>query len=188
VISVTPRPRFTPGERTPDTHWIEGWVGPRAGLDAEARRKILCPCRGSNPDRPARTPTLFCLSYRASCYCRKHNIKIHSIKHRFYSRHLACSLDRFLSFAISLVQRKLLTTELTCKMVRHSLIHIAMYNQCKSTDCPISSSRSICKQNSLSYFRLRITLVLRFHNVCISCWSYAEACDGLAYVAVYDSR
>jgi hypothetical protein len=31
------------------THRIGGWVGPRAGLDAEARRKILCPCRGSNP-------------------------------------------------------------------------------------------------------------------------------------------
>jgi hypothetical protein len=54
VVSVTPRPRFTPGERTPGTHWIGGWVGFRAGLDAGARRKILCPCRGSNPDRPAR--------------------------------------------------------------------------------------------------------------------------------------
>jgi hypothetical protein len=27
-------------------------MGPRAGLDTEARGKILCPCRGSNPDRP----------------------------------------------------------------------------------------------------------------------------------------
>jgi hypothetical protein len=36
-----------------------GWVGPRAGLDAGARRKILCPCRGSNPDRPARSQTLY---------------------------------------------------------------------------------------------------------------------------------
>jgi len=26
--------RFTPRERSPGTHWIEGWVGPRAGLDA----------------------------------------------------------------------------------------------------------------------------------------------------------
>jgi hypothetical protein len=25
--------RFTSGERGPGTHWIGGWVGPRAGLD-----------------------------------------------------------------------------------------------------------------------------------------------------------
>jgi len=24
---------FTPKERAPSTHWIRGWVGPRAGLD-----------------------------------------------------------------------------------------------------------------------------------------------------------
>jgi hypothetical protein len=30
---------FYPGERTPGTHWIGGWVGPRAGLDAEAEGK-----------------------------------------------------------------------------------------------------------------------------------------------------
>jgi hypothetical protein len=30
-----------PGERTPITHWIEGWVGLRAGLDTEIRGKIL---------------------------------------------------------------------------------------------------------------------------------------------------
>jgi hypothetical protein len=52
VVSVTPRPLFIPGERTPGTHCTGGWVGPRAGLDTEARGKILWPCRGSNPDRP----------------------------------------------------------------------------------------------------------------------------------------
>jgi hypothetical protein len=57
VVSVTPRPRFTPGERTPGTHWIGGWVGLRAGLDAETGVKILCFCRRSNRDRPARTQT-----------------------------------------------------------------------------------------------------------------------------------
>jgi hypothetical protein len=41
-----------PGERTPGTNCTGGWVGPRAGLNTEVRRKILCPCRGSNPDRP----------------------------------------------------------------------------------------------------------------------------------------
>jgi hypothetical protein len=46
------RPRFTPGERTPGTHCTGGWVGPRAGLDTEDRGKILCLCRGLNPDRP----------------------------------------------------------------------------------------------------------------------------------------
>jgi hypothetical protein len=55
-----------PRGKDPGTHWIGGWVGPRAGLDAGARRKILCPCRGSNPDRPARSQTLYWLSYRGS--------------------------------------------------------------------------------------------------------------------------
>jgi hypothetical protein len=32
--------RFTPGERANGTHWIGGWVGPRAGLDAVLKEKI----------------------------------------------------------------------------------------------------------------------------------------------------
>jgi hypothetical protein len=32
-----------------------GW-GPRVGLDTEVWGKILCPCRGSNPDRPVVQP------------------------------------------------------------------------------------------------------------------------------------
>jgi hypothetical protein len=47
-----------PGERTPGTHWRGGWVGPRAGLDTEVRGKILCHCRGSNPDRPVVQPVV----------------------------------------------------------------------------------------------------------------------------------
>jgi hypothetical protein len=55
-----------PGKRTHGIHWTGGWVGPRAGLDAETRRKILC--RGSNPGRPVRSQTLYCLSSHISMY------------------------------------------------------------------------------------------------------------------------
>jgi hypothetical protein len=30
-----------PGERSPDTHWIRGWMGPRAGLDDVQKKKFL---------------------------------------------------------------------------------------------------------------------------------------------------
>jgi hypothetical protein len=40
---------FTPRERTPGTHWIGGWVGPRAGLDAVVKIKIPIPCQEPNP-------------------------------------------------------------------------------------------------------------------------------------------
>jgi hypothetical protein len=33
--------RFTPGERSPGTHWIGGWVDPRAGLDDVHKIKLL---------------------------------------------------------------------------------------------------------------------------------------------------
>jgi hypothetical protein len=41
----TPRPNFTPGDRTPGTHGIGGWVGLIAGLDIEPRGKIICLCQ-----------------------------------------------------------------------------------------------------------------------------------------------
>jgi hypothetical protein len=40
--------RFTSGERAPGTHWIGGWVDPRAGLEDEERRNIL-PLPGIKP-------------------------------------------------------------------------------------------------------------------------------------------
>jgi hypothetical protein len=41
--------RFTPREKAPGTHWIGGWVGPRAVLGAVVKRKIPSPRRDSNP-------------------------------------------------------------------------------------------------------------------------------------------
>jgi hypothetical protein len=72
VVSVTPRPRYIPRERIPNTHCTVGWVGPKAGLDTEV--KILSPLPGfepRSPGRPARSQTLYWLSYPAHemvCY------------------------------------------------------------------------------------------------------------------------
>jgi hypothetical protein len=47
-----------PGKEHAGKHLIGGWVGLRAGLGAvECRKKIPCPCRESNPGRPARRYT-----------------------------------------------------------------------------------------------------------------------------------
>jgi hypothetical protein len=35
-----------PAALTPGTHWIGGWVGPRAGLNTEARRRESQPLSG----------------------------------------------------------------------------------------------------------------------------------------------
>jgi hypothetical protein len=48
--------RFAPGEKAPGTHWIEGWVGLRAGLDAVEKKKSPSPCRESNPRTPIFQP------------------------------------------------------------------------------------------------------------------------------------
>jgi hypothetical protein len=45
--------RFTPGDGAASTHWVVGWVGLRAGLDAMEKRINPYPCRESNPGRAA---------------------------------------------------------------------------------------------------------------------------------------
>jgi hypothetical protein len=45
-------------EGAPGTHWIGGWVGPRAGLDMVSKRKIPSLRRESNPDHPGLEPQL----------------------------------------------------------------------------------------------------------------------------------
>jgi hypothetical protein len=48
--------RFTPMETDPGTHWIGGWVGHRAVLDAVVKRKIPSTRRESNPRTPIVQP------------------------------------------------------------------------------------------------------------------------------------
>jgi hypothetical protein len=49
VIRFTHRPLYSQG-KTPGTHWVGGWVSPKAGLDTVSKRKIPSPRRESNPD------------------------------------------------------------------------------------------------------------------------------------------
>jgi hypothetical protein len=57
--------RFTPGERTPGTLWIGGWVGPRASLDDLEKGKflILPGLELRLLGHPARSQLLYRLSY-----------------------------------------------------------------------------------------------------------------------------
>jgi hypothetical protein len=48
VVSFTPQSLY-PREIAPDTHWIEGWVGPRTGLEDLYKRKLL-PLMGLKSD------------------------------------------------------------------------------------------------------------------------------------------
>jgi hypothetical protein len=52
VVSFTPPPLYPQG-KGPGTHWIGGWVGSRAVLNAVVKRKIPSQYRGSN-DRSSR--------------------------------------------------------------------------------------------------------------------------------------
>jgi hypothetical protein len=67
VWSASRPGRFTPG-KCPGTHWIGGWVGPRAGLDDVENRKFLT-LPGQKLrflGRPARSHSLYRLSYPGS--------------------------------------------------------------------------------------------------------------------------
>jgi hypothetical protein len=70
---------FTPGEKAPGNHCIGGWMGPRFGLDAVDKRKILY-WRESNPGRSARSPSLYRLSYPDSHICYTPHVEKLSVR------------------------------------------------------------------------------------------------------------
>jgi hypothetical protein len=60
--------RSTPRERAPGTHYIGGWMGSRAVLDAVVKRKFPSPRRESKP----RAPTIVnCSVFIFVCYIKK---------------------------------------------------------------------------------------------------------------------
>jgi hypothetical protein len=65
-LASRPGRALPPGKGPRSTHCTGDWVGPRAGLDAEARRKNPLSLSGIEPGRPVRNQTLYWLSYRGS--------------------------------------------------------------------------------------------------------------------------
>jgi hypothetical protein len=62
--------RCTPVERACGSQCIGGWVVLRDTVDAVEKRKILFPCRESNPARSFRNLSLYRLSYLGCAYER----------------------------------------------------------------------------------------------------------------------
>jgi hypothetical protein len=76
VVCFTPRTLY-PWERAPGTHWIGGWVDPRAVLYYFEKRKFLT-LRGLELrplGSPARSQSLYRLRYPGSPYRWEYNIK-----------------------------------------------------------------------------------------------------------------
>jgi hypothetical protein len=72
VVRVASWLCFTPEERVHCSHWIGGWVGPRAGLDTEVKGKVLLPLPGiepRSPGLPVRSQALYWLRFPGSVIC-----------------------------------------------------------------------------------------------------------------------
>ena len=53
---LTSRPgHFTPGDRSSDAHWTEGWVDPTAGMDFGEQKNSLAYIGNRSPDRIGRS-------------------------------------------------------------------------------------------------------------------------------------
>jgi hypothetical protein len=89
VVSITSRPHY-PRERVPGTHWIGGWVVPRAVLEAVVKRKFPRPRRKSNP----RTPIVQLVAQRYTDWAIPAPIYMQVLKKHatvWYARHYGMS-------------------------------------------------------------------------------------------------
>ena len=81
AVNFAPR-SLCPRERNPGTHWIGGWVGPRAGMDGFGEEKISCSCRDSNHERSISYP---CHHTDYAILLSTTNINIWNILHIYFS-------------------------------------------------------------------------------------------------------
>jgi hypothetical protein len=57
-LSASRSGRFIPSERSPIINWIEGWMGPRVGLDTVVKRKIAVPAGNRTLEPQSSSPKL----------------------------------------------------------------------------------------------------------------------------------
>jgi hypothetical protein len=78
-------PRFTPPPPGKDPRYPldKRLGGPQSRSGRRGQKKNPLPCRGSNPDRTARSQTLYCLSYRgSSLICNFINGRMYNVSPR----------------------------------------------------------------------------------------------------------
>jgi hypothetical protein len=73
-----------PGKEPLVPHWIGGWVGPRAVLNAVVKRKILSPLRESNPRTPFVPWFYFCGIIKGLSHTIIIIFSIYPVVHRVY--------------------------------------------------------------------------------------------------------
>jgi hypothetical protein len=81
-----------PGRFTPGTHWIGGWVDPRAGLDDMEKTKFLTPpgLELRPFGRPASSQSLYRLSYPVSRHGMVHDRLAQGKFYYLYMHLLSC--------------------------------------------------------------------------------------------------
>jgi hypothetical protein len=141
--------RFTPGERAPGTHWIRGWVDPRAGLDDLEKRKFLTiPGPELRPlGRPARSQSLYRLRYPGSYtyLVGNHNTSTHPCAGTLICTHRHTHTYVYMSstYAVTRVLRLVykLSSSLKSKVLvdwlknRYSYYHI-IHKNASNMSCP----------------------------------------------------
>jgi hypothetical protein len=120
--------RFTSGKRTPATHWIGGWVDPRAGLDDVEKRKFLTlPGLEHRPlGRPARSQSLYRLCCPGSWMQPKRVVKYVA------SLFLLCR---------DFLYKNLDSSEVSVEWVMRLIREVQSLNPGSETDYPVSSGQ-----------------------------------------------
>jgi len=94
VVSSTPRPHFTPGKDTVPFLQEAGWVPGPVWTGGKSR-----PQRDSIPDRPARSQSLYRLSYLAHLYIPIHMKSINICRFEIY-KCLQCEIYKYMCYEI----------------------------------------------------------------------------------------